>query len=95
MRGTVQDGSGAVLPNADVTLHNEGENNDRVAKSDGTGAFSIENVKPGQYVIHANLDGFSETVVRGISLEARQDLRLTVTMSIASQTRPDCFREIG
>ena len=86
VRGTVQDGSGAVLPNADVTLHSEGENNDRISKSDGTGAFSIENVKPGQYVIHANLDGFSETVMRGISLDARQNLRLTVTMAIASQT---------
>ena len=29
VRGTVQDTSGAALPNADVTLHSEGENNDR------------------------------------------------------------------
>ena len=29
VRGTVQDASGAALPNTDVTLHSEGENNDR------------------------------------------------------------------
>src|SRR5580704_14385505 len=57
VRGSVQDGSGAVLPNVDVSLHNEGENNDRSVKSDATGGFTIENVKPGQYTIHANLDG--------------------------------------
>jgi hypothetical protein len=85
VRGSVQDGSGAVLPNVDVSLHNEGENNDRSVKSDATGGFTIENVKPGQYTIHANLDGFSETVMTGINLDARQDLRLTVTMAIASQ----------
>jgi carboxypeptidase family protein len=85
VRGTVQDASGAALPNTDVTLHSEGENNNRSVKSDATGGFTIENVKPGQYVVHANLDGFSETVMTGINLEARQDLRLTVTMGIASQ----------
>src|ERR1700744_5568015 len=66
VRGTVQDASGAVLPNTDVTLHSEGENNDRSVKSDAAGVFTIENVKPGQYVVHANLDGFSETVMTGI-----------------------------
>src|SRR5271170_2373586 len=55
VRGTVQDGSGAALPNTDVALHSEGENNDRLVKSDATGGFTIENVKPGQYSIHANL----------------------------------------
>ena len=43
-------------------------------------------MKPGEYVLHADLTGFSETVMRGIKLEARQDLRLTVTMLIASQS---------
>ena len=32
VRGMVQDESGAALPDAQVTLHSEGENNDRAVK---------------------------------------------------------------
>jgi len=85
VRGTAQDSSGAVLPDVQVTLHSVDENTDRVVKTDSNGGFTIENVKPGQYSVRASLDGFTDTVVKGISLEARQDLRLPLTMAIASQ----------
>ena len=82
----VQDESGAALPDAQVTLHSEGENSDRVVTADATGGFTIENVKPGEYVLRASRSGFSETEMRGIVVEARQDVRETVTMSIAAQS---------
>jgi len=85
VRGVVQDDSAAVIPNTQVTLHSVGENTDRSVTADANGGFTIENVKAGQYVLHARLSGFSETVVNGINVEARQDVRLTVTLKIASQ----------
>jgi hypothetical protein len=86
VRGTVQDVSGAVLPNAQVVLHSVGENTDRTLQADTSGGFTIENVKAGQYVLHASLMGFSETVMKGITVEARQDVRLTVALSISAQS---------
>ena len=86
VRGVVQDESGAALPDAQVTLHSVGENTDRSVKADASGDFTIENVKPGEYLLRTDLSGFSETVMKGISVEARQDVRETVTMLIASQS---------
>src|SRR3984885_11318834 len=86
VRGVVQDESGAALPNAQVTLHSVGENTDRSVTADASGGFTIENVKPGEYLLRTDLSGFSETVMKGIAVEARQDVRETVTMLIASQS---------
>ena len=45
IRGTVQDGSGAAIPDAQVTLHSVDENTDHVTKTDASGSFVLENVK--------------------------------------------------
>jgi hypothetical protein len=37
IRGTVQDVSGAVIPDAQITLHSVDENTDRTVKTDATG----------------------------------------------------------
>ena len=85
IRGTAQDSSGGVLPDAEVTLHSDDQNTDRVVKTDGAGNYLIENVLAGKYSIRAKRDGFADTTVSGITLAARQDLRLILTMAIAAQ----------
>jgi Carboxypeptidase regulatory-like domain/TonB dependent receptor len=85
IRGVAQDDSGASLPDTQVTLHSVGENTDRQVKTGSDGGFTVENVKAGQYTLRAVHTGFAETAMKGISLDARQDLRLTVTLTIASQ----------
>ena len=86
VRGIVQDNSGAVIADAKIILHSTDENNDRTADADASGGFVFENVKAGHYTLRAAHDGFAETVISGISVEARQDLRLTVSLDIAAQT---------
>src|SRR3984957_13539842 len=86
VRGVAQDDSGAVLPGAQITLHSLDENTDRQVKTDADGGFTIENVKPGRYSLRAAISGFAETVMNGISVEARQDVRLTVVLTVAAQT---------
>ena len=86
VRGIVQDKSGAVIADAKITLHSTDENSDRTANADASGGFVFENVKAGHYTLRAARDGFAETVISGISVEARQDLRLTVSLDIAAQT---------
>ena len=86
VRGVAQDDSGAVLPDTQLTLHSLDENTDRTVKTASDGSFTLENVKPGKYSVHAHHDGFAETVMNGVSVEARQDVRLTVALSVAAQT---------
>ena len=86
VRGAVQDSTGAAIPGAQLVLHSTDENTDRTATADDAGTFVFENVKPGKYVLRAHHDGFADTVVSGISVEARQDLRLPTTLNVAAQT---------
>ena len=85
VRGTVQDITGATIPGTQVTLHSVDENTDRVVDANASGGFVFENVKAGKYVLKAHRDGFADTVVSGISVEARQDLRLTPTLNVAAE----------
>jgi hypothetical protein len=85
IRGIAQDQSGAAIADVQVTLHNVDENVDRVTKTDAVGAYAFDNVLANKYSIRAKHDGFAETVLAGINLAARQDLRYTLTLTIATQ----------
>lgn len=85
VRGNVQDASGSAIPGAQIVLHSTDENTDRTVDTDGSGAFIFENVKAGKYSLRAHRDGFADTVMSGISVEARQDLRLEATLNVAAQ----------
>jgi hypothetical protein len=84
IRGTVQDASGAAVPDTKVTLHSVDENTDRVVMTDAAGSYVLENVKAGKYSIRAQRDGFADTVIDGITLTARQDMRVTLSMQVAA-----------
>jgi Carboxypeptidase regulatory-like domain len=86
IRGTVQDISGATIPDTQITLHSIDENTDRTVTSDATGSYAFENVLANRYSIRARHDGFAEIVVGGITLAARQDLRYTLQMKISQQS---------
>src|SRR3984885_1159652 len=86
VRGVVQDDTGAILPDAQVTLHSLDENTDRKVTSDADGNFTLENVKAGLYAVRAQHDGFTETVINGVTVAARQDVRLTVALRVAGSS---------
>jgi len=87
MRGTATDQSGAAIPAVQIRLHNEGENTDLTTTTDPQGNFLFENLKPGHYTLVANEEGFATATIRQLELAARQDLRVDVTLSLASQTQ--------
>jgi hypothetical protein len=84
IRGTVQDASGAVIPGALVTVHSLEENFDRQVTTNDSGDFVVENLKAGHYRLTAHHDGLSDAVVSSATLEARQDLRIPMTLKIAA-----------
>ena len=86
VRGTVADSTGAAIPGTTVILHSTEENTDHTSTTDNDGNFLFSNIKPGRFTLNAVHTGFSPTDLRGIALDARQDLRLPVVLSIAAQT---------
>ena len=73
------------IPDTLITLHSIDENTNRTVKADATGSYAFENVLANSYSLRAQHDGFGETVVGGITLAARQDLRFTLVMKISEQ----------
>jgi hypothetical protein len=86
IRGTVQDTSGAVIPGAVVTVRSLDENFERQVTTNDAGDFVVENLKGGHYKLTVHHDGLADAVVTSATLEARQDLRIPVTLAIATAT---------
>src|SRR3984885_3785144 len=86
VRGIVQDNTSAVISDTQVVLHSTDENTERTVTADASGNFIFENVKAGQYSLRAHHEGFADTALTGISVEARQDLRLTVLLNVAAES---------
>jgi len=85
IRGVTTDNTGAQIPAAAVVLRSVDQSTTRSAVSDDTGAFVFENVKPGKYTLAVGHSGFALTNLNGIVLEARQDLRVKVTLQVAAE----------
>lgn len=70
--GTVFDPSGAVVPNANVTLTNIATDVQTTTKSTGTGTYSFSGLPPGTYTITASASGFQNYVVHGVVVHLQQ-----------------------
>ena len=84
--GTVQDASGAVIPGATVTVHSLDQDLTRNATTTDAGEFLVENLKAGHYSISVEHDGFSKALVPDAQLDARQALRIPVTLAVAVES---------
>jgi hypothetical protein len=84
LNGTVADPSGAVIPNATISIKNIETGVERETKSDGAGRYSFSQVSPGTYRLTAKADGFVEISVRSIELLVN-----------APATVPVVFEKIG
>jgi len=78
--GTVQDKSGAVVPNATVTVTNVGTNLVRTATTDGSGFYTLTNLPVGTYNVSAEQKGFKQALRSENVLAA--DARLTVDLTL-------------
>src|SRR5258708_10630198 len=80
--GTVEDQSGAVVPQATVSATNVATNQSYSDKSDSGGRYDITNVLPGTYTIKVTATGFrtllQNDVIVTINTVTRQDLKLQV-----------------
>jgi hypothetical protein len=72
IRGTVTDQSGAVIPNATVTITNVGTNISTVAKTDSKGLYLLPGLRPDAYIIKAEAAGFRSQEKKDIVLQVAQ-----------------------
>jgi hypothetical protein len=82
IQGTVADSSGAVIPNATVTLTNRATQVQRVAHSDKAGAFLFPNIEVGAYDLSATAQGFDTYVQTGIVLEVGSNIAVNPSLAV-------------
>ena len=68
LSGSVTDLSGAVVPNASVTLVNNDTSARRESRSDTEGRYSFQQLQPGRYHLLAKAAGFSDASVNNLRL---------------------------
>ena len=85
--GTATDASGAVVPNATVTLTHTGTGVARVATVNSVGAFRFGNIGAGTYILTATAGGFQKFSKTGIVVNVAQTLEQNVTFTVGSESQ--------
>jgi hypothetical protein len=78
--GYVADTSGAMVPNATVTVTNIATNISVTTTTNERGSFSVPSLRPGEYAITSEASGFRKTTRVGITLQVAQVLGLDMTL---------------
>ena len=81
--GTVQDGTGAVLPGVEVTAKNNATGVTTNVITNESGAYSFANLAPGTYTVGASLPGFQTRNYTDVQLGNAAALRLNFSLSVA------------
>ena len=81
--GTVQDQTGSPIPDATVTAKNLDTTFTRTTKSDSAGQYQFPNMQPGNYSLTAEKAGFSTAKVDSVTLDARQQRRIDLSVGLA------------
>src|SRR5580700_2027759 len=78
--GTVTDASGAVVPNATITITNKATQVPRSASTNAEGLFSAPALPSGQYEVRVEVQGF-RTVIREAQVEAGSSTTVNLSLS--------------
>lgn len=82
--GTVIDSTGAVVPDATITLLRTQTGEKRQAKTDSSGNYSFPLIEIGSYTVTAETQGFKTQVKTGINVELQQKARVNFDLQIGA-----------
>ncbi|MFP5208702.1 MAG: carboxypeptidase regulatory-like domain-containing protein [Acidobacteriota bacterium] len=85
--GVVQDASGAVIPNADVTLTSTDTGLVLKTTTSSTGFYIFSPIKIGNYSVSAVAPGFSETKQEQIHVDVQARLNVPLTLHLGAVTQ--------
>src|SRR5271156_5890726 len=86
--GLVQDPTGAVVPNAKVTLLNTDQGLSQTTNSDNSGVYTFSPVRIGNYSVSATAAGFSVTTQEHVNVAVSQNVRVNIELKTGAATEP-------
>ncbi len=84
--GTVTDNTGAVVPNADVSITNDGTGIRSQLKTNNGGQYTFAYVALGTYTVEVNVPGFRGAVSNKNDVVVGRDTRVDFTLQVGSST---------
>jgi len=84
--GTVRDPSGAVIPGAMISIHNQETGLVRTTTSNGSGTYQMGEIPPGVYSIEAQAQGFSISRQENATLALSQALVFNFVLKVGAAT---------
>jgi hypothetical protein len=84
--GTVTDDSGAVVPDATVTITNIGTNDVRTTKADATGAYRFINLVPAAYKVDINAENYKRFVRQSVQVTVDTTVRVDAALQVGATT---------
>jgi hypothetical protein len=84
--GTVTDSSGAVVPNAQVTLLNTDQGITLETRSNSTGFYAFNPVRIGNYTLTVTAQGFAKTTQQNLHVSVAQNLSVNVALKLGAAT---------
>ena len=86
IQGTISDPTGAVIPNAAVTIVEKSTGVKRTTKSDSSGIYVFPNIAVGTYNVTVASKGFETYVKTDNVLEVGSSISINVTMTVGAET---------
>src|SRR6187401_2508556 len=86
LEGTIQDGSGAVIPHAKIEAVNVKTRARAETTSDGEGHFIFASLAPSEYTLSVEATGFRKAVRSSLMLGVADTRTEVVTMEVGSVT---------
>ena len=80
--GSVNDNTGAVVTDANVTLTNLGTGEKRTQSSGADGIFTFVNLFPGQYRVDVEKQGFKHFARNPVTVEVQQDTHVVASLQV-------------
>ncbi len=87
INGTVTDSTGAVVPNAALTLINPSTSQSRTTVSNGVGAYRFANLGIGTYTLNSTAQGFQKYTKTGIVVHPSDTIEDNIVLTIGSQAQ--------
>lgn len=87
LTGTISDTSGAVVPNASVTVHDEDRNSDvGTVKTDQSGVYTITELPVGNYTVTVQAPGFRTAITKKVILHVGDHRALDEVLELGQVT---------
>ncbi|MGD0907670.1 MAG: carboxypeptidase-like regulatory domain-containing protein [Candidatus Acidiferrales bacterium] len=87
LSGTIKDASGAVVPNATVTITNSGTNQTRTATTGADGTYRFGFLLPGQYSLQVEAPGFKTAMSQSVVVTVTETAVFDETLQVGAQTQ--------